>query len=141
MQESANGQSSSVAERPLTIMAPANGPHDQPHLMSLAVNPHTTTWRQGLRAPRLWLTFLLSRNATLNMTLQARVDGRWQQVSGTSAHALAGANRLQLIGRWHGQMVPARVLRLTVRATAAGRTSVTKTFTITVRHGQPSLGQ
>jgi hypothetical protein len=80
------------------------------------------------------MTLMLSRNATLNMTLQTFVGGRWRQLAHATTSALAGTDRVQLVGRWHGQMVPARVLRLTVQATAANQTSATRTFYVTVSH-------
>jgi len=99
---SANGQSSAAVQLPLTVAPPANGPHGQPRLLSVAVKPHSIVWREGVPAPRLWLTFLLSRNATMQMSLEARVEGRWQQVSSTTAYALAGADRLQLLAGLSG---------------------------------------
>ena len=95
---------------------------------------HTITWRRAHSAPTLWVTFLLSRASQLQMTLQAQSHGRWQQVAAASTRVLAGSERVQLVGRWRGRLVPARVLRLTVTASAAGQRSVTQTLYITVHH-------
>jgi hypothetical protein len=133
VQAKANGQTSQPVNLPLTINPPANGPHGQPRLLSLAVNPHTIVWRKGDRAPTLWLTFLLSRDATLQMSLQARIHGQWRQLAGASTHALAGADRVQLVGRWHGSLVPSRTVRLTVQATAANKASAAETLYVTVK--------
>ena len=134
LQASANGQNGTPVSMPLTVKPPANGPHGQPRLLSVTVNPHSIIWRRAHSAPTLWLTFLLSRSATLQMTLQAQTHGQWRQVAAATTHVLAGSDRVQLVGRWQGRLVPARVLRLTVTARAAGQRSVTQTFYVTVRH-------
>jgi hypothetical protein len=134
LQASSNGQSGTPVTMPLTVKPPVNGPHGQPRLLSVTVNPYSIMWQRAHRAPTLWLTFLLSRSATLQMSLQAQTHGRWQQVAAATTRVLAGSDRVQLVGRWRGRLVPARVVRLTVTARAAGQRSVTETFYVTVRH-------
>jgi hypothetical protein len=137
VQAQSGGQSSKPVDLPMTVKPPANGPHGQPRLLQVTMKPPTIVWRKGHRAPQLWLSFLLSRPATLQVTMQARVHGRWQQVAVATAHSGAGLDRLQLVGRWHGLMFPTRHVRLVVHATAAGRASVAKTFSLNIRHSKP----
>ena len=134
LQASANGQTSPTVSLPLTVALPANGPHGQPRMLSVTLAPHTIVWRAG-HAPRLWLSYVLSRAATLNVTLDARVHGAWQQVAVFARRSPAGAARVELVGRWEGLLFPARRVRLLVSATAVGMPSATQTFTVTVRHG------
>ena len=134
LRASAHGQTGAPVTMQLTVTPPANGPHGRLRLLSVTVSPHAVTWQRAHRAPTLWLTFLLSRAAKLQMTLQAQTHGHWQQVAGTTTHVLAGSDRVQLVGRWRGRLVAARVLRLTITASAAGQRSVAETFYITVHH-------
>ena len=110
---------------PMTVALPANGPHGQPRMLSVTVAPRTIVWRKG-GLPRMWLSYVLSRAATLNVTLNARVDGTWQQVAVFTRHSEAGAARVQLVGRWKGLLFPARKVQLQVSATAAGMPSGTR---------------
>ena len=131
---SANGQTSQAVSLPLTVALPANGPQGQPRTVSVTLAPRTIVWTAG-HAPQLWLSYVLSRAATLHATLDARVGGIWQQVAGFAGHSAAGAARVQLVGHWNGRLFPARTVRLQASATAAGTSSATQTFTVTVRHG------
>ncbi len=134
LQASANGQTSPAVIMPMTVALPANGPHGQPRMLSVTLAPRTIVWRKG-GLPRMWLSYVLSRAATLNVTLNARVDGTWQQVAVFTRHSEAGAARVQLVGRWKGLLFPARKVQLQVSATAADMPSSTQTFAVTVRHG------
>ena len=134
LQASANGQTSPRVTMPMTVALPANGPHGQPRMLSVTVAPRTIVWRKG-GLPRMWLSYVLSRAATLNVTLNARVNGTWQQVAVFTRHSEAGAARVQLVGHWKGMLFPARKVQLHVSATAAGMPSSTQTFAVTVRHG------
>lgn len=106
LQSSANGQTGTPVTMPLTVKPPANGPHGRPRLLSVPLNPHSIIWRRAHRAPTLWLTFLLSRTATLYMTMQTHTNSHWQQVAAATTHVSAGSDCVQLVGRWHGRLPP-----------------------------------
>ena len=105
LQASANGQTSPTVSLPLTVALPANGPHGQPRMLSVTLAPRTIVWRTG-GVPRLWLSYVLTRAATLNVTLSARVNGTWQQVAVFTRDSAAGTARVQLVGHWKGLLFP-----------------------------------
>ena len=106
-----------------------------PNLLSVELTTHTVRWSSNDRFPRLWLTFTLSNPATVHLALQVRERGRWQALKSITVSAAAGHDGVQLVGLWQGALVPARHLRLIVRArTAAGR-SAARILTFTVVHG------
>jgi hypothetical protein len=125
---------------------PSSGPtsvkSDAPNLRSVALGPHTVRWSNGGRIPRLWLNFTLSDVARVNLVLQAREDGRWRTLRRITVTEHAGTDRVQLVGRWHGALLPVRQLRLTrqlrliVQARNAAGPSSATTLTFATIHGQ-----
>jgi Glycine rich protein/Abnormal spindle-like microcephaly-assoc'd, ASPM-SPD-2-Hydin/Protein of unknown function (DUF1573) len=134
------GQTSKPLNLPLTV-TPANGRRGQPRLLSVTLAPTTLVWTDGQPTPKLWLTFTVSRAAVLQVSMLIKVRGVWQQMALTTTSVQAGPGRVQLVGRWGGLLVPARSIRLVVRARAAGMQSVSKTFNVRVRHGKPAAGR
>jgi Glycine rich protein/Abnormal spindle-like microcephaly-assoc'd, ASPM-SPD-2-Hydin len=127
------GQTSKPLNLPLTV-TPANGPHGQPRLLSVALLAKTLVWTAGRPAPKLWLTFTASRAALLQVSMQVKVRDAWQQVALTTTNVKAGPGRVQLVGRWGGLLVPARDIRLVVHASAASMQSASKTLNVHIRH-------
>lgn len=85
--------------------------------------------------PTTHISFDLNRAAPVRLALIAKVDGQWRQVATTTIHGHKGANRHRLAGGWHGQLVPARPVRLRVETKPDARGWVVgRTLRLTVRH-------
>ncbi len=125
---------------PVTAVAPVK--LGAPTLSSLALGPHTVRWANGGRIPHLWLTFTLSGSATVQLALQTHKHGRSQTLRTITVSEQAGTDRVQLVGRWHGALLPARQLRLTrqlrlsVQARNAAGPSSATTLTLATIHEQ-----
>jgi Cadherin-like beta sandwich domain/Protein of unknown function (DUF1573) len=116
------------------VTTPPTSTPRPPVLAHQSLSARTVVWQTGHPAPQLWLSFTSSSAATLRVSLQYRVHGRWVQQSLYTKHVPAGRDRVQLVGRWHGLLYAASNARLVVCTTAAGRTSKSRTFRVTVIH-------
>jgi hypothetical protein len=103
----------------------------------ISTSTATVTWcdGSGCRYPNTELSFQLNRAATVRLVLSAKVDGQWRQVAVTSLHAHRGSNSFRIAGRWHGQLVPARQVRLQLQLERDGHWQTKKQILLTVRHG------
>lgn len=97
----------------------------------------TVTWCHGSGCgyPDTKLRFQLNHAATVRLVLSAKVDGRWRQVAATSVHAHRGSNSYRIAGRWHGQLVPVRQVRLQLELKHDGHWQTQKLMVLSIRHG------
>jgi hypothetical protein len=94
----------------------------------------TLCWGSGCGYPNTRLRFRLNRAATVRLVLAARLNGRWRQVATTSVHAQRGSNSYRIAGRWHGQLVPVRKVRLQILLRRDGRWLTQGLVLLSVRH-------
>jgi hypothetical protein len=66
------------------------------------------------------------------MVLQAKSANKWTAVATTTINAHAGRDSYQLAGRWHGQLLSARDLRLLVQVRQNGQWVTGAAFSLTV---------
>jgi hypothetical protein len=78
------------------------------------------------------LLFTLSEPTTVRLVLTARTNGDWHRVASTLLHAHAATDRYRLAGRWHGQLVPARHVRLLVQQQDNAHWKTLATINLTV---------
>jgi hypothetical protein len=90
----------------------------------------------GCTYPDAHVEFQLKAAAEVRLVLRAHVDGRWRQVAVANLAAHRGSNRYRLAGRWHGQLVPVRDVRLQVQVSPAGHWQTHSTLSVAVRHAQ-----
>ncbi len=102
----------------------------------ISISRSTVTWCRGsgCRYPDTQLRFRLNRAATVRLVLSAKLNGRWRQVGATSVHAHRGSNSYRIAGRWHGQLVPVRHVRLKILLQRDGRWQTQKLVLLSVRH-------
>jgi hypothetical protein len=96
----------------------------------------TVTWchGSGCHYPNTRLHFRLSRATTVRLVLSAEVHGRWRQVAAMSIRAHRGVNGYRLAGRWHGELVPVRQMRLRILVRRDGRWRTQNVVVLSVRH-------
>lgn len=108
-------------------------------IWNIKANSRVINWCWGQRCkhrvPTTRIRFELNRAAHVRLALVAKVHGHWRQVARTTIHGHKGGNRYRLAGRWHGQLVPARPIRLRVETRPGTRRWVVdRTLRLTVRH-------
>jgi DNA-binding beta-propeller fold protein YncE len=110
----------------------ASPPNAQASIGGISLTSHTITWCRSCKYPSAELLFTLSQPATVRLVLTAKTRRAWRQVASTLLRPHATANRYRLAGRWHGQLVPARHLRLLVQLAHGGHWRTRTTMTLTV---------
>ena len=56
----------------------------------------------------------------MRLVLQASAKGKWKNVADAMVSGHPGSNNHELAGRWHGDLVPAREVRILVQLKAGG---------------------
>ena len=92
----------------------------------------TVTWCKHCAYPNTRLNFRLSAGGDVRLTLLAKTDGRWKQVAVTTLHAHRGNNSFRIAGRWGGQLIPRRTIRLLVHVKRGTTWKPIRTVTLTV---------
>lgn len=91
-------------------------------------------WCSGCSYPQARLSFRVNRTAKLHLTLQAQVRGQWRRVAVDVRAVKPGATSMLIAGHWHGQMLPARELRLMVQAQRGAERSAKTIRSLVVTH-------
>ena len=87
---------------------------------------------QALHLPQHRLHFTLTAGTDVRLTLMAKLHGHWKQLAISTLHAHTGSNSVRVAGRWHGQLVPRRTIRILLRIDQHGTWTLVKTFTLVV---------
>jgi hypothetical protein len=148
----ANGVSSNASQSfTLTVQTPAGPPPAStpppttkpttPAAVTatkVTVSRSTVTWCRGARCryPNTRLRFTLSGASMVRLVLSAKVNGRWRQVAATEVHARHGSNSYRIAGRWRGQLVAIRHVRLRFQLKRNGHWQTQKLMLLTVHHQQ-----
>lgn len=107
-------------------------------IWDVATSKETLTWciggGSGCKYPDTKLNFSLSRSVTVHLVLKAEVGGSWRQVGAASVHGRKGADKIQLAGRWHGALVPARKVMVLVQVKQGSHWTTSDRVALTVRH-------
>lgn len=123
---------------PVTTTPPASTPTTPTAVAAtkISTSTATVTWchGNGCRFPDTQLRFHLNQPAAVKLVLSAEVDGHWRQVAVTSVHGHRGSNSYRVAGRWHGQLVPVRQVRLQLQLKVDGRWQTQKLMVLSIRH-------
>ena len=92
----------------------------------------TVTWCKHCTYPNTRLHFTLTAGTNVRLTLMAKIHGRWKQLAISTLHGRKGPNSIRVAGRWHGQLVPHRTIRILLRIDNHGTWTLVKTFTLVV---------
>ena len=92
----------------------------------------TITWCKHCTYPNTRLHFTLTAGTDVRLTLMAKLDGHWKQLATSMLHGHKGPNSIRVAGRWHGQLVPHRTIRILLRIHKNGTWTLVKTFTLVV---------
>ena len=92
----------------------------------------TVTWCKHCTYPNTRLHFTLTAGTDVRLTLMAKLHGHWKQLAISTLHAHTGSNSVRVAGRWHGQLVPRRTIRILLRIDQHGTLTLVKTFTLVV---------
>ena len=92
----------------------------------------TVNWCKHCTYPNTRLHFNLSAGTEVRLTLMARRHGHWKQLAISTLHGHKGPNSVRVAGRWHGQLVPRRTIRILLRIDRDGTWTLVKTFTLVV---------
>ena len=120
---------SAPAPAPTAPAAPAATPLT---ISAIKVTALTITWCKHCAYPNTRLNFSLSAGGDVRLKLLAKTDGRWKQVAVTTLHAHRGNNSFRIAGRWGGQLVPRRTIRLLVHVKRGTTWKPIRTLTLTV---------
>lgn len=104
-------------------------------ISNIRLTSKTVTWCEHCSYPNTRLTFTLSGKADLRLELIANLHGHFKQVAATILHAHAGHNSFRVAGRWRGQLVPHRTVRVLVgiKPSRGQPWKTIKTLELTVR--------
>jgi hypothetical protein len=93
-------------------------------------------WCRGssCRYPDARLRFALNRAATVKLVLSAKSNGHWRRVATTTVDAHRGSNSYRIAGRWHGQLLPARQVRVQLQLKHGRHWQTQKLVLLSVRH-------
>ena len=92
----------------------------------------TVTWCKHCTYPNTRLRFTLTAGTDVRLTLMAKLHGHWKQLAISTLHGHEGPNSIRVAGRWHGQLVPHRTIRILLRIDNNGTWTLVKTFTLVV---------
>ena len=92
----------------------------------------TVTWCKHCTYPNTRLHFKLTVGTEVRLTLMARRHGHWKQLAISTLHGHIGSNSVRVAGRWHGQLVPRRTIRILLRIDKNGTWTLVKNFMLVV---------
>ena len=129
------------ASQPTSAAPPTTNPPPTPAvptvtlpvtISAVKLSKTTVIWCKHCTYPTTRLHFTLTAGTNLRLSLMAKVQGRWKQLAISMLHGHKGPNSVRLAGRWHGQLVPRRTIRILLRIDKHGTWTLVKTFTLVV---------